>query len=105
MVTWVKRTNFLEVYRLIAEFPYAFTIRTKKGLDQWSLSERGTRNAYVHISRFPKLIKFIESNIMKMIYRMIYGGYYTDIHYQKCINSHTTGKLGKKGNFHIDQTS
>jgi len=55
-------TNFLEVYRLIAEFPDAFTIRTKKGLDLWSLPEKGTRNAYVHISRFPKLIKFIKKH-------------------------------------------
>ena len=50
------KKKIIEVYDLIAEHPYAFTIRTKKGLDLWSLPERGSRNAYVHISRFPKLI-------------------------------------------------
>ena len=49
----------LEVYDFMSQFPYGFIIRTKKGYDLWSLPEKGSRNAYVHISRFPKLIKFI----------------------------------------------
>ena len=57
-----NKKKILEVYNLIAEYPYAFTMRTKKGLDLWSLPERGSRNAYVHISRFTKLIKLIEKH-------------------------------------------
>ena len=78
-----NKKKILEVYRLIAEFPYAFTIRTKKGLDLWSLPERGTRNAYVHISRFPKLIKFIEhheNDIPDDLWGILYGYPLSEVH-------------------------
>ena len=70
------KKKILEVYDLIEQFPYAFTIRTKKGLDLWNLPERGSRNAYVHISRFPKLIKFIkehEKDIPSDLWGLLYG--------------------------------
>lgn len=70
------KKKILEVYDLLSEFPYAFTIRTKKGLDLWSLPEKGSRNAYAHISRFPKLIKFIEKfegKIPDDLWGILYG--------------------------------
>jgi hypothetical protein len=78
-----NKKKILEVYRLLAGFPYAFTIRTKKGLDLWSLPERGTRNAYVHISRFPKLIKFIEkhkNDIPRDLCGILYGYPLPEVH-------------------------
>ena len=71
-----NKKKILEVYDLLAESPYAFTIKTKKGLDLWNLPERGTRNAYVYISRFPKIIKFIkqyEGKIPDDLWGILYG--------------------------------
>jgi len=73
----------LEVYDLISQYPYAFIMRTKKGYDLWSLPERGSRNAYVHISRFPKLIKFIrdyEDKIPSDLWGIIYGYPLDEVH-------------------------
>lgn len=73
----------LEIYDLIDQFPYAFTMKTKKGFDLWSLPERGVRNAYVHISRFPKLIKFIaryENEIPTDLWGLIYGIPTAEVH-------------------------
>ena len=73
----------LEVYDLISQFPYAFIMRTKNGYDLWSLPERGSRNAYVHISRFPKLIKFIrdyEDKIPSDLWGIIYGYPLDEVH-------------------------
>ena len=56
------KSKIIEIYSFLSKFPYSFTIRTKKGPDLWNLPEKGSRNAYVDISRFPKLIKFIEKN-------------------------------------------
>ena len=73
----------LEVYNLISQFPYAFIIRTKKGYDLWSLPQRGSRNAYVYISRFPKLIKFIreyEDKIPNDLWGIIHGYPLGEIH-------------------------
>jgi hypothetical protein len=73
----------LEVYDLISEFPYAFIMSTKKGYDLWSLPEKGSRNAYVYISRFPKLIKFIrdyEDKIPSDLWGIIYGYPLSEVH-------------------------
>lgn len=73
----------LEVYDLISQFPYAFIMRTKKGYDLWGLPERGSRNAYVYISRFPKLIKFIrdyEDKIPSDLWGIIYGYPLDEVH-------------------------
>ncbi len=73
----------LEVYDFMSQFPYAFIIRTKRGYDLWSLPEKGSRNAYVHISRFPKLIKFIrnyEDKIPNDLWGLIYGYPLPEIH-------------------------
>ena len=73
----------LEVYDLISQFPYAFIMSTKKGYDLWNLPNRGSRNAYVHISRFPKLIKFIkeyENKIPSDLWGIIYGYPLKEVH-------------------------
>jgi hypothetical protein len=73
----------LEVYNLISQFPYAFIMRTKKGYDLWSLPERGSRNAYVYISRFPKLIKFIrdyEDKIPSDLWGILFGYQLDEVH-------------------------
>jgi len=73
----------LEVYDFISQFPYAFIMRTKKGYDLWSLPKKGSRNAYVYISRFPKLIKFIreyENKIPNDLWGIIYGYPLSEIH-------------------------
>jgi len=73
----------LEVYDFMSQFPYAFIIRTKRGYDLWSLPEKGSINAYVHISRFPKLIKFIrnyEDKIPNDLWGLIYGYPLPEIH-------------------------
>lgn len=78
-----NKKKILEVYDLISEFPYAFTIRTKKGLGLWSLPEKGSRNVYVHISRFPKLIKFIEKYEGKIpddLWGILYGYPLPEVH-------------------------
>ncbi len=77
------KSIILEVYDFMSQFPYAFIIRTKRGYDLWSLPEKGSRNAYVHISRFPKLIKFIrdyEDKIPNDLWGLIYGYPLLDIH-------------------------
>jgi len=73
----------LEVYNFISQFPYAFIMKTKKGYDLWSLPQRGSRNVYVYISRFPKLIKFIreyEDQIPNDLWGIIHGYTLTEIH-------------------------
>lgn len=73
----------IELYDLLSQFPYAFVIRTRKGLDLWSLPERGVRAADVHISRFPKLIKFIRDNeelISSDLWGLLYGYPLPDVH-------------------------
>ncbi len=77
-----KRT-IIEVHDLMSQFPYSFLIRTKKGLDLWSLPERGVRVADVFISRFPKLIKFIrdhEDLIPNDLWGLLYGYPLPEIH-------------------------
>ncbi len=78
-----NKRKILEIYDLISQFPYSFIMSTKKGYDLWSLPERGSRNAYVHISRFPKLIKFIrdyENKIPPDLYGILYGYPLDEIH-------------------------
>lgn len=78
-----NKKKILEVYDLLSEYPYAFTIRTKKGFDLWSLPDRGIRNAYVYISRFPKLIKFInkyENEIPSDMWGIIFGYPLSEVH-------------------------
>ena len=78
-----NKKKILEVHALLSEFPYAFTIRTKKGLDLWNLPERGSRNAYAHISRFPKLIKYIEkheNDIPRDLWGILYGYPLSEVH-------------------------
>lgn len=80
--TGTKR-QILEIYELLLQYPYAFAIRTKKGYDLLSLPEKGVRNAYVHISRFPKLIKFIvdyEEKIPSDLWGILYGYKLNEIH-------------------------
>ena len=80
--TGTKKT-ILEVYDLLSQYPYSFTIRTKKGFDLWNLPERGVRNAYVYISRFPKLIKFImkyENEISSDLWGLLYGYNLPEVH-------------------------
>lgn len=77
------KNKILEVYGLLSEYPYAFIIRTKKGDDLWSLPEKGVRNAYVYISRFPELIKFIkkyENEIPNDLWGIIFGYPLSDVH-------------------------
>ncbi len=78
-----NKKKILEVYDLLSEYPYAFTISTKKGLDLWSLPDRGIRNAYVYISRFPKLIKFInkyENEIPDDVWGILFGYPLSEVH-------------------------
>jgi len=73
----------LEVYDCLSRFPYAYVIKTKKGLDLWSLPERGSRNAYVYISRFPNLIKFIadhEREIPNDLWGLLHGYPLPEVH-------------------------
>lgn len=77
-----KRT-IIEMHDFIAQFPYSFVIRTKKGLDLWSLPEKGVRIADVYISRFPKLIEFIkhhEDLISSDLWGLIYGYPLAEVH-------------------------
>jgi hypothetical protein len=77
-----KRT-ILEVHEFIAQFPYSFVIRTRKGLDLCSLPEKGVRFADVHISRFPKLIEFIkhhEDLISNDLWGLLYGYPLPEVH-------------------------
>ena len=78
-----NKKKILEVYDLLSEYPYAFTIRTNKGFDLWSLPDRGIRNAYVYISRFPKLIKFInkyENEIPRDVWGILFGYPLSEVH-------------------------
>ena len=78
-----SKKKIIEIYNFLSKFPYSFTIRTKKGLDLWNLPEKGSRNAYVHISRFPKLIKFIENNegnIPDDLWGILYGYPLPEVH-------------------------
>jgi len=73
----------LDLYDFLDQTPYAFMIRTKKGDDIWGLPERGVRRADVHISRFPKLIKFIrncENAIPDDLWGLLYGYPLSEIH-------------------------
>jgi hypothetical protein len=78
-----SKRKILEIYDFILSFPYSFIMRTNKGYDLWSLPERGIRNAHVHISRFPKLIKFIrafENKIPSDLWGLIYGYPLHEVH-------------------------
>jgi hypothetical protein len=78
-----SKLTILEIYDFISQFPYAFSMRTKRGYDLWSLPQKGSRNAYVHISRFPKLIKFIrehENTIPDDLWGLLYGYPLSEIH-------------------------
>jgi hypothetical protein len=58
-------------------------MRTKRGFDLCSLPEKGCRNVYVHVSRFPKLIKFIEKyegEIPSDLWGIIYGYPLKEVH-------------------------
>jgi hypothetical protein len=73
----------IDLHDCLSQFPYSFFIRTNKGLDIWNLPELGTRNAHVHISRFPNLIKFIQDNensISSDMWGLLYGYPVPDIH-------------------------
>lgn len=77
------KSKIIEIYSFLSKFPYSFTIRTKKGPDLWNLPEKGSRNAYVHISRFPKLIKSIEKNegnIPDDLWGILYGYPLPEVH-------------------------
>jgi len=77
------KRKILEIYEFISESPYSFIMRTNRGYDLWSLPERGTRNAHVHISRFPNLIEFIrnyEDKIPSDLWGLIYGYPLAEVH-------------------------
>lgn len=105
-----SKRMILEVYDLISQFPYSFIMRTKKGYDLWNLPERGSRNAYVHISRFPKLIKFIrdyEDKIPTDLWGIIFGYPLDEIHqFTYDWNQWAITKLGAHNNtIHSDGNS
>lgn len=78
-----NKKKIIEVHEFLSGYPYAFTIRTKKGLDLWSLPERGVRNAYVFISRFPELIKFIQTYELEIpddLWGVIFGYPLPEVH-------------------------
>jgi len=78
-----NKKTIIEMYDFISQFPYSFVIRTKKGLDLWNLPEKGVRAADVHISRFPKLIKFIrdhENLISNDLWGLLYGYPLAEVH-------------------------
>ena len=77
------KKKILEVYEFLSGYPYTFTIRTKKGFDLWNLPGRGVRNAYVFISRFPKIIQFIqkyEYEIPEDLWGVIFGYPLPEVH-------------------------
>jgi hypothetical protein len=92
----------IELHDYLSQFPYSFFIRTNKGLDIWNLPELGTRNAHVHISRFPNLIKFIQDN-ENSISNDMWGLLYGSIRFLISISLHMLGMLGKKVNRMNDQ--
>ena len=78
-----NKKKILEVDEFLAQFPYAYVITTKKGRDIWGLPNAGSRNAFVHISRFPKLLKFVmehESNIPDDLWGLLYGYPLPEVH-------------------------
>ena len=78
-----NKKKILELYEFLSGYPYAFTIRTKKGFDLWSLPVRGVRNAYVFISSFPKLIKFIQTYELEIpddLWGLIFGYSLPEVH-------------------------
>jgi len=78
-----NKRMILDLYGLLSKSPYAFSVRTKKGFDIWRLPESGTRNAYVYLSRFPNLIKFIErheSIISDDLWGLLYGYPLAEVH-------------------------
>ena len=78
-----NKKKILEVYEFLSGYPYAFTVRTRKGFDLWSLPERGVRNAYVFISRFPRIIQFIqkyEYEIPEDLWGVIFGYPLSEVH-------------------------
>ncbi len=82
-IFWGNKKKILEVYEFLSGYPYAFTVRTKKGFDLWSLPERGVRNAYVFISRFPRIIQFIqkyEHEIPEDLWGVIFGYPLSEVH-------------------------
>lgn len=77
------RKLILELHDLLDQFPYSFVIKTKKGLDLWSLPERGVRAADVYLSRFPNLIKLIrdhEGLISSDLWGLLYGYPLAEVH-------------------------
>lgn len=55
----------------------------KKGSDLWNLPEQGPRTAYAYISRFPKLIAFIEKHegeIQSDLWGLLYGYPLDEVH-------------------------
>jgi hypothetical protein len=82
-IFWGNKKKILEVNDFLGQFPYSYIIRTKKGFDIWNLPKNGVRNAYVYISRFPKLINFImnnERNIPSDLWGLLYGYILAEIH-------------------------
>ena len=78
-----NKKKILEISHFLYQFPYSYIIRTKKGFDLWNLPEKGVRNAYVYISRFPKLIKFIikhERDIPSDLWGLLYEYILPEIH-------------------------
>lgn len=73
----------IEVYDLLSKSPYAFSLRTNKGFDIWQLPKKGSRNAYVYLSRFPHLIQFIvkhENSIPDDLWGLLYGYPISEVH-------------------------
>ncbi len=78
-----QKKIILDVYNFLSKHPYSFFMKTKRGPDIWKLPDRGTRNAYVYISRFPNLIKFIqkyENEITNDLWGLLYGYPLDEIH-------------------------
>ena len=53
---------FLELESMLKNSGYAFWIRTTKGKKVREISKMGSSSAYVYVSSFPKLIKFISKH-------------------------------------------
>ena len=70
-----SKQKIIDLYDFLSKYPSSFFLTTNRGPDIWSMSERGSRNAYVYISRFPNLIKYIqknENNISSDMWGMLY---------------------------------
>ncbi len=73
----------VEIHDFLSEFPYAYLIQTRLGGDIWRLPEKGVRYAEVHISRFPKLIRFIaehDAAIPADLWGLLYGYPTAEVH-------------------------